>query len=233
MELCVLIVDDDDSFRELLKNFLAAIEGYQVKACKGGNQAFEILKRERIDVVILDHGRARVPGLKVLQWMNEESIATPVIMLATLGSEAIIAKALRLGAYDYVRKEHLELNHVPIIINGVRERYLFRKLREQQAKEAAEAAQQRQVIEGFQKAIEDIALSVNTGLTILLSESKEYEDYFYETRRASSVEGERQTGSMFGNFRQEVETIAAGVHSLIAFSKLIFSKYTQSHLNVQ
>lgn len=62
--------------------------------------------------------------------MYEQKNETPVLMLTAAGTENIAVEAMKLGAYDYIKKDQLDLEHLPINLNGIYERYLFRKERE-------------------------------------------------------------------------------------------------------
>ncbi len=127
----VLIAEDEDSFRMVLQRVILSNKEYEFQACASGDEVIELLKEKHFDVIILDHMMPGRSGLNILQWMLEQKMDTPVIMLTGAGSENIAVEAMKLGAYDYIRKEHFEKEHLPHIINSAHERYLFRKEREQ------------------------------------------------------------------------------------------------------
>src|SRR3989337_2145300 len=115
----ILLVDDDDSFRMAIRQVLSSTGKYKVKTCDSGETAIEMLKGERFDIVIRDYKMVGMSGLNVLQWMHEQKIETPVVMMTAAGSEMVAVEAMKLGAYDYVRKEHVEIDHIEILIAGV------------------------------------------------------------------------------------------------------------------
>jgi DNA-binding response OmpR family regulator len=125
----VLVTDDEDTFRKALVYFLKSTHQYDVDAADSGDSAIEALEQQSYDVIILDYRMPGRTGLNVLQWMHEQKMETPVIMLTGAGSENIAVEAMKLGAYDYIRKDLFDRNHLPIIINSVYERYLFKKER--------------------------------------------------------------------------------------------------------
>jgi DNA-binding response OmpR family regulator len=122
----ILFAEDEPSFRLAVFTFLSS-QGFQVEVCETGKAAVEALTHSQFDVVILDYRMPEMSGLNVLQWMYEQKFETPVIMLTGAGSETIAVEALKLGAYDYILKDQLDFHHLPIVINGVYERYMFRK----------------------------------------------------------------------------------------------------------
>jgi DNA-binding response OmpR family regulator len=125
----VLIADDEELFQKSCTLFLRSTGRYDVDSVESGTDAINALKRQPFDVLILDYKMPYLSGLDVLQKMTDDKIETPTIMLTGAGSENIAIEALKLGAYDYIRKDLFDLNHLPVIINGVHERYLFKKER--------------------------------------------------------------------------------------------------------
>lgn len=128
--LRVLLVDDEEPLRNILRKYLESTDKFECTECESGKDAIELLNRLQFDVMILDYKMPGISGLNVLQMMCEQKNETPVLMLTAAGSENIAVEAMKLGAYDYIRKDQLDLDHLPIILNGIHERYLFRKERE-------------------------------------------------------------------------------------------------------
>jgi len=124
--LRLLIVDDDDAFRLALKSAMDD-SGYSVESCDCGEAGINILRASVFDVVILDYRMPGISGLNVLQWMHEQKMETPVIMLTAVGSENIAVEAMKLGAYDYFAKDTIDIFHLPIAINSAYECFLFKK----------------------------------------------------------------------------------------------------------
>lgn len=104
MELCILIADDDDLFRDLLKDILEK-NHYKVLAARDGEEALDIFwEHEReIHLVILDVMMPKYTGLEVLQEIRKTS-EVPVLMLTALGDERSEVTGLSRGADDYIAK---------------------------------------------------------------------------------------------------------------------------------
>ncbi len=128
--LRILLVDDEEPLRNILRKYLESTDKFECTECESGEDAVGLLNRLQFDVIILDYKMQGISGLNVLQTMSEQKNETPVLMLTAAGSENIAVEAMKLGAYDYIRKDQLDLEHLPIILNGIHERYLFRKERE-------------------------------------------------------------------------------------------------------
>lgn len=126
----LLMVDDDDAFRIAMKQAISESGKYKVRSADSGESALEALQHDQFDVIVLDYRMPGISGLNVLQWMHEQKIDTPVVMMTAAGSESVAVEAMKLGAYDYVRKEQIDIDHIGILIDGVVERHLFRKEKE-------------------------------------------------------------------------------------------------------
>ncbi len=98
----VLVVDDDQTVREVVVSYLRA-GGHEVTAVGNGEAALSAMQRRRADLVVLDLMLPGVGGLEVCRRLRE-STDVPIIMLTALGSESDRLVGLRLGADDYVTK---------------------------------------------------------------------------------------------------------------------------------
>jgi two-component system KDP operon response regulator KdpE len=101
--LRLLIVDDEPPIRRFLRTALAA-QDYRVEEAGDGEAALEFLKRNPVDLIVLDLGLPGMDGLEVIRRLREGGAATPVIILSSRDDEAGKVAALDLGADDYVAK---------------------------------------------------------------------------------------------------------------------------------
>jgi response regulator RpfG family c-di-GMP phosphodiesterase len=91
--------------------------------------------------------------LNVLQWMHEQKLEVPTIMLTGAGSENIAVEAMKLGAYDYVRKDHFDREHFPLLVHSVYERFLFKKEREKLQKTSRDLERQVHLLESLKNSL--------------------------------------------------------------------------------
>lgn len=98
----LLIVEDDATVRETLALNLRS-EGYQVETAQDGEQALELARRAKPDLVVLDVMLPRLDGLTLLRILRRES-QVPVILLTARGTETDKIVGLETGADDYVVK---------------------------------------------------------------------------------------------------------------------------------
>jgi len=96
----ILVVDDDDRLRALLKKYLSE-QGFIVSEADN-TQAARLLKSWFIfDLMILD---VMMPGETGTAWLSREKITTPVLMLSALGEAEHRIEGLEIGAEDYLSK---------------------------------------------------------------------------------------------------------------------------------
>lgn len=98
----VLVCDDDRDIVEALKIYLTA-EGYTVREAYNGAQALEVIRREEIDIVLMDVMMPIMDGITATAKLREES-NIPVIMLTAKSEDIDKVLGLGIGADDYVTK---------------------------------------------------------------------------------------------------------------------------------
>ena len=98
----ILIVDDDDRIRNLLKDYLTE-NNYIVSTSENANQAKEKLKYIKFDIIILD---VMMPGQNGYELTKDikKQIKVPIILLTAKGEVENRIKGLELGADDYISK---------------------------------------------------------------------------------------------------------------------------------
>ncbi len=98
----ILLVDDEPNIREVVGLYLWR-EGYTVVEANDGEEALELYRRHRPDLVVLDLILPRLGGLEVCRRIQSER-HVPVIMLTARGEEEERALVFEAGADDYVVK---------------------------------------------------------------------------------------------------------------------------------
>jgi DNA-binding response OmpR family regulator len=101
----VLIIDDSSVNNLLLENILDA-EGYQVMVSFNGKEAFEMMEKEKPDLILLDIMMPGMNGFNVLKEIKStKSIQDiPIIMVSAKSDAVDIEKSLQMGAVDYIVK---------------------------------------------------------------------------------------------------------------------------------
>jgi len=101
----ILIADDEPNILISLE-FLMKREGYEVHLARDGQEALELLRRERPRLVLLDVMMPKKTGFEVCQEVrNDDDIrSTLILMLTAKGRETDVVKGLALGADAYMTK---------------------------------------------------------------------------------------------------------------------------------
>ncbi|MEN6620658.1 MAG: sigma-54 dependent transcriptional regulator [Smithella sp.] len=111
----VLIVDDELNMRLVLAAMLKK-EGYEITAAADGREALQILKSNKMDVVITDLKMPHLDGMGLLHCITEQYPEMPVIMITAHGTVATAVEALKKGALDYITKP-FELDDLKNVIS--------------------------------------------------------------------------------------------------------------------
>ena len=110
----LLIVDDERSLRFSIGEW-ARDSGWRALEAASGSEAFDRLREQRADVVLLDLKLGDEDGLKVLQKLRQDDPGRPVIMLTGHGTVEHAVRATRLGAYDFMMKPP-SLEHLGVVV---------------------------------------------------------------------------------------------------------------------
>ncbi len=99
----ILIVDDEAFIRENLERILAE-DGYRLISTDSGDEAVRLVGEEEIDMVLLDLNLGARSGLDVLRSLREIDPELLVIIITGYGTVESAVEALKMGAYDYIKK---------------------------------------------------------------------------------------------------------------------------------
>jgi CheY-like chemotaxis protein/CRP-like cAMP-binding protein len=123
----VLIVDDEEEIRELLREFLTGA-GYEVVVAGNGEEALEVARRERPHLILLDIRMPELDGVETCVRLkaDDETHSIPVIIATAFGDT--LAEALDAGADDFVSKP-FQLEEIGLRIKSLlRVRHLTNEL---------------------------------------------------------------------------------------------------------
>jgi len=123
-EAHILVVDDDDRIRDLLKRFLVK-EGYRVTTAPHAASARKFMSMIDFDLSILDIMMPGEDGLSLLSFIRESGDETPVILLTARGLAEDRIEGLKRGADDYLPKpfepEELSLRAAAILRRSMKD----------------------------------------------------------------------------------------------------------------
>lgn len=102
----VVLVDDQTLVRHGIRSLLELTQDIEVVAEAGdGEEALEVIRRERPDVVLLDVVMPKKNGLEVVLALRGDTGAPPVVLLTTFDDDATLLAAVKAGARGYLLKD--------------------------------------------------------------------------------------------------------------------------------
>ncbi|MGB6057933.1 MAG: response regulator transcription factor [Microthrixaceae bacterium] len=99
----ILVVDDDRAIRESLERLLS-LEGHSASSVSNGGEALEALRRDPVDLLVLDRMMPSVDGLTVCRVLRTEGSTIPILMLTARTETTDRVAGLDAGADDYLAK---------------------------------------------------------------------------------------------------------------------------------
>lgn len=115
----VLLVEDEESIREVFKSYLLK-EGWEVLTAGDGKDALDKAKKFKVDLVILDLMIPKISGEQVCQEIRRHS-NVPILIVSSKSREEDMIKGLNIGADDYVTKP-FRIQEVLARINALQRR---------------------------------------------------------------------------------------------------------------
>lgn len=101
----VLVADDEANLRKVLTAMLRR-EGYEVLSAADGEEAWDILQKSPVDVLLTDLKMPKLDGMALLERLLTDGFSIPVVMLTAHGTVDTAVTAMKLGAFDYLSKPY-------------------------------------------------------------------------------------------------------------------------------
>jgi DNA-binding response OmpR family regulator len=99
----IMIIEDDEEMRSLLKDFLEE-EGFETDPVSNGVEALEKLSKDRFDLVITDIRMPGLTGLDILPGIRKRKPEAPIIVMTAYGTDDMRRRSLERGATAYLEK---------------------------------------------------------------------------------------------------------------------------------
>ena len=109
----IVVADDDRMFRKVAETTLRR-QGYDVATASDGEEALQLIRSERPDMIVLDLIMPKLQGFDVLTILKQDALtsAIPVIVLSSLAQEQDRQEALNLGAVAYFNKTTFSMSEL-------------------------------------------------------------------------------------------------------------------------
>ncbi|MFO0939963.1 MAG: sigma-54 dependent transcriptional regulator [Pirellulales bacterium] len=99
----ILAIDDDRSVREIVKSALGSV-GYDVHLAESAEEGLDLFPQLQPQVVLLDLHLPTLHGFELFRKLIAKDSRTPVIFITADSSSEVVIKAMRMGAFDYLKK---------------------------------------------------------------------------------------------------------------------------------
>lgn len=99
----ILVVDDQESMRSLLKDMLEVI-GYEVTLAEGGEEALRLMEYSQFDLVLTDLNMPGMDGTALLRAIKSVRADLPVVIITGYGTFHTEKRVMREGANGYISK---------------------------------------------------------------------------------------------------------------------------------
>lgn len=159
----VLICDDEENIRNLMKRFLA-LEGLDSDTAENGLSAERMLRSDVYDAVLIDLRMPGMDGLELLKWLRQEGFRMPAIMISAHGEITDAVEALKNGADDYIVKP-FDPEEVVIKLKNLVEAASLKSVAESSGKDGSLVGESPEMMD-VQRIIEKIA---PTHATVLIT----------------------------------------------------------------
>ncbi len=116
-EYSILIVDDEDTQRSILKGYLEK-KGYRIYTASSGNEGIEVARKNLIDIILSDFKMPDKTGLEVLEEVKKINPEISFVIITAYGTVENAVKAMRLGAFDYISKP-VDLDELELLIERI------------------------------------------------------------------------------------------------------------------
>ena len=133
MKKKILIIEDDNSIRRVVKDILLKENSFEVYEAFDGKDGVKKIINNRFNLILCDIKMPKMDGMEVLKKVNLKKISVPFIMLTGHGNVETAVSAMKLGAFDFIQKPP-DLNRLLISVrNALNSKKLYKTPKKSQS----------------------------------------------------------------------------------------------------
>ncbi|MEC8602713.1 MAG: sigma-54 dependent transcriptional regulator [Bacteroidota bacterium] len=121
----ILVIDDERPIRSTLREILE-FEKFKVDDAEDGKTGFELIKKNKYDIILCDIKMPKMDGIEVLEESMKIGIETPFVMISGHGNVETAVEAIKKGAFDFIQKP-LDLNRILVTLRNALDKESFVK----------------------------------------------------------------------------------------------------------
>ena len=226
----LLLIDDEDDFRQTLSKRLAK-RGFAVEQASDGMQGLALLEAGDFNVVVLDVKMPGMTGIEVLQEIKARNPQIEVILLTGHASAASGVEGIKSGAFDYLTKP-IELDHLVTKISQAREKILRLEAERKEAEYRKKIEQQMIATERLASLgtlATGVAHEINNPLAII-SESAGWMKQLLARDELKGMHRRQDLQLALDKVEKSVERAKRITHQLLGFVRKSDSSFSQVNL---
>ena len=213
----LLFIDDEPSFVEPLATYLSERYQHVTKLVTSVDAAQRELARETYDIIFLDYIMPGASGIEFLRWAAAGDIEIPIVVVSGKGTEDVAVEAMKLGAFDYLNKTHLDLEYLPIVINNAYERFVLRRANREMEHEKLHREKEELAVKIFQDTVKSFVQRINNDLAHILLRLGMYRK---QTARAKGPQ-DRELKHLLDDIEFSGKAMEASVAALVQLNQTV------------
>ncbi len=224
--LKILLIDDDKAFIEVVAMRLRDECHHETVTVTSAIDAMQKLDTMSagVDVILLDYEMPDMNGMDFLKWMKANHKETPVIVLTAMSSDKLALEAIKLGAYDYMRKDVFDMNSLNHAIYATHERRLYHIEQEFEEERIRELGLDLQATDRVRDVLNTIAPSLHAAVANI---SYELEVKSGEMLAEIPPASRGKVKSLLEGVLKEVRVLETSIRGLLTLYRILYARHKE------